>query len=82
MGEKSLDHRKFSVTLQPAQLYEAVKKCIHNDEINNDRLLTLFRITADALHRNDEFNNVLMWNHIKVRTEAYYSKRKTRYNKR
>ena len=72
--QKDISYRRFNVTLQPIQLYEAVKKSIRNDEVDNERLLTLCRVILDKLNENDEYNNVLVWHHIKARTERYFVK--------
>ena len=80
--EKDVSHRRFNVTLHPVQLYESVKKSIHNDELDYERMLTLFRVLADALNRENEESNVIMWQHIKTRTERWFVNNRKQANKK
>jgi hypothetical protein len=76
--EKDVSHRRFNVTLQPVQLYEAFKKSVHNGEIDGERLMTLFRVMADAMNRENPEYNVHMWTHIKSRTEKWFVEQRKR----
>jgi len=77
---KYLEHRQFSVTLRPVQLYDAIKTCIHNGEIDPDRLLTLIRIASDELNRKKPEYHIDIWTYIKSRTEKAIRDQKKKYN--
>lgn len=77
--EKDLEHRQFNLTLRPVQLYDAIKVCIHNGEIDPDRLLTLIRISSDELNRKKPEYHIDVWTYIKTRTEKAIRDQKKKY---
>lgn len=80
----AVQHRRFSVTLQPKQVYRAFRKTIKKDldKFNEEELMTIFRVLCDAMNTKNEDLNLHMYKHIRPRVERAYDRQRAKWNRK
>lgn len=82
--ERDISHRRFSTTLFPSQILTAFKKGVHKGEFDKDSLMTVYRVVASQIFKDDSLTDkdvITMHNHIRNKVNDVYEKRARRLRK-
>lgn len=82
--ERDISHRRFSTTLFPSQILTAFKKGVHKGEFDKDSLITVYRVVASQIFKDDDVTDkdiITMHNHIRAKVSEVYERRAKRLRK-
>lgn len=79
--DNDISHRRFNCTLHPNQVVTSYKKCVHNNEISKDKLMTCYRVTLAKLLSDPSLTEedfISLYSVIQSRANTIYSERAKR----
>ena len=76
--DDSLDHRRFNTTLTVNQMVTGFKRCVHNNEVKKEELMTCFRVVLQKLLQNPDLTDsefIKLYLLIQPTANTVYSRR-------
>lgn len=85
IDEKDISHRRFNCTLHVNQVVTSFKKCVHNNEIQRDALITCYRVVLQKILQDPDLSDeefISMYKVIQSRANEVYARRSRKMSSR